>query len=199
MEVFFSGFLAGLSVAAYCLGTCLPIVVPYLLSQSRTPRSSLWVTIEFSLGRLLGYTCFGAAVGFLGKVVESALIHKLSSLGTVLLAATMILYSAGLLRWGPKACGQRFAPFRIPLLLGFFTGVNVCPPFLLSLSYIFNLRSVILGVLYFLGFFLGTSTYIVPLGFLGVFSKSPTFQKIAQVSGLLAGCVFLLAGIRGLF
>lgn len=198
MEVIFSGFLAGLSVGVFCLGFCLPIFVPYLLSQSRTPRSSFWITVEFSLGRLLGYTAFGTAVGFLGMAIESQFIHKLGSLGTISLAVVMILYSVGLLRWGPKACGKHLTSFRVPFLLGFFTGINVCPPFLLSLSYVFNLKSAALGALYFLAFFTATSLYIVPLGFLGVFSKSPVFQKIAQVSAFLTGCVFLLSGIRTL-
>jgi len=45
MQVF-SGFLAGLSVGIYCIGACLPIFVPILLSQRRTTKSSFWLVLE---------------------------------------------------------------------------------------------------------------------------------------------------------
>ena len=197
MEVF-SGLLAGLSVGIYCIGVCLPIFVPILLSQRRTTKSSFWLVLEFSLGRLLGYLTFGFLVGFLGEKIKLGVFHNLASLATLLTGAFMVGYSFGLLRWGAKVCAHVFGPIKIPFLLGFLTGVNPCPPFLASLSYVFNLRDVIRSVFYFALFFLGTSLYIIPLAFLGVFSRQTFFQKIAQVSGILVGFYFAVVGLRTL-
>ena len=240
MGVFISGLLAGLSVGIYCIGICLPVFIPYLLSEERSAKSSFRAVLEFSLGRLLGYLVFGGIIGFLGEKVQSGLIHNLSSLATALMALVMIFYSLGLMRW-PKVCGtlipelgreksrprkrgrllgffqslplgNRSAPknsssgefsarkpagrSRIPITLGFLTGVNVCPPFLASLSYVFNLRSAFSGILYFLGFFSGTSLYIVPATLLGFFTHKPILQKIARLSGVLVGIYFLISAFN---
>ena len=195
MPIFFSGLLAGLSVGVFCVGFCLPIFIPYLLAEERTARSSFRAVLEFSLGRLLGYLTFGGAVGFLGEKIQSGLIHRLSSLATILMALVMIFYSLGLLRW-PKVCKRFAGRSRIPIILGFLTGVNICPPFLASLSYVFNLRSAFSGMLYFLAFFLGTSAYIIPAGLLGFFSRKSRFQKIARLSGVLIGIYFLISAFN---
>jgi len=190
------GFLTGLSVGIYCLGICLPIFVPILLSQERKTKESFWLVLEFSAGRLLGYLTFGFLVGWLGVVIESKIVHQIAQLSTALMGVLMLGYSLGLTAlWRYQACRTFFQKVRIPILLGFLTGLNVCPPFLASLGFVFNLKSILLGVLYFLFFFLGTSVYIVPLAFLGIFSQQPFFQKIARISGVLVGGYFLISGL----
>lgn len=191
-----SGLFAGLSVGVYCIGICLPIFVPILLSQQRTTKSSFMVVLEFSAGRLVGYLIFGGLIGFLGETIQSGFLHTLINFATLLMGLVMIGYSFGFLKWGAKVCGRSFGKVKVPFLLGFLTGVNICPPFLASLSYVFNLKSFIWAVLYFLMFFIGTSLYIVPLGFLGFLTRESIFQKIAQVSGILVGGYFLVSSLR---
>lgn len=198
MHIIAAGFLAGLSVGVYCLGTCLPIFVPYLLSQNRTPKSSLRVVLEFSLGRLLGYLVFGFIVGFLGEQITNLTIHKLVALGNIWTGLLMILYSLGTI--DKKFCS--FLPFskiKWVILLGFLTGVNICPPFLASLTYVFNLQGALLATLYFLTFFFGTSIYIVPAALLGVFTKFSWLQNLARVSGVLVGLYFVAQSIVRIF
>lgn len=191
MQTLTAGFLAGLSVGVYCLGTCLPVFVPYLLSKERTPKSSFRIVLEFSLGRLLGYLTFGLALGWLGEQITNLTIHKLVALGNIWTGLLMILYSLGTI--DKKFCS--FLPFqkiKWIFLLGFLTGVNICPPFLASLTYVFNLQGAFAAVLYFLMFFLGTSVYIVPAALLGVFTRFAWMQKLARVSGVLVGLYFVL-------
>jgi sulfite exporter TauE/SafE len=198
MGFIFQGFLTGLSVGVYCIGICLPVFIPILLSQRRRLKSAFWVVLEFSLGRLLGYILFGALIGWLGWKVDNPAVHLIISLGTVVLAVLMMAYSLGFWVWGAKVCASRFNRIKIPFLLGFLTGINLCPPFLASLGYIFNLKDVFAGVGYFLMFFLGTSIYIVPMGFLYSLTTSKTFRKIALISGFLAGLYFLFFSLRSL-
>jgi sulfite exporter TauE/SafE len=196
MTVFISGFLTGLSVGIYCLSLCLPIFVPLFLSQKRDTKSSFWVVIQLSLGRLLGYISFGLFVGYLGLTIQSRLVHQLVGFSTSILGLSMVGYSLGLINWGPRACRRSFVWVKIPFLLGFLTGVSPCPPFLASLSYVFNLQNILFATAYFLFFFLGTSVYIVPLAFLGFFSRETKFHKIARISSIIVGIYFLISGLK---
>jgi endonuclease YncB( thermonuclease family) len=186
-----SGFLAGLSVGTTCLGLCLPIFLPILLSQKRTAKKSFFLVMEFSLGRLIGYLFFGLIFGFLGQMITSNFIHYIVSLATLWLGILMIVYSMGVI--DKKFCAALpFAQIKWPFLLGFLTGVNICPPFLASLTYVFNLKDAIASLIFFLMFFLGTSVYIVPTAFLGVFTKINWLPKLARVSGVIVGLYFIL-------
>lgn len=187
----FSGYLAGLSVGVYCLGLCLPVFIPILLSQKRTAKKSFILVIEFSLGRLAGYLIFGLIFGWLGTQLKSNFVHLIASLANIWLGILMILYSLGTI--DKKFCVLfPFAKIKWPFLLGFLTGVNICPPFLASLTYVFNLKDVIVSVIYFLMFFLGTSTYIIPSALLGVFTKLNWMIKLARISGVIAGVYFVM-------
>jgi len=195
---FLQGFLTGLSVGVYCIGICLPVFIPILLSQRRYLKSAFWVVLEFSLGRLLGYILFGALIGWLGWKINSPAIHFIISFGGIVLAVLMLAYVAGFWVWGTNLCAQRFNKIKIPIVLGFLTGINVCPPFLASLGYIFSLGHVLQGVMYFMAFFLGTSVYIVPLGFLYVLTSSKVFRKVAVICGFFAGLYFLYFALRSI-
>lgn len=186
-----SGYLAGLSVGIFCLGTCLPIFLPILMSEKRDLKKSAGLILEFSLGRLIGYLIFGLIFGWLGQTIHNQLIHSLVSLGNFWMGISLVLFSLG--RIDKKICS--FLPFkkiRWPFLVGLLTGVNVCPPFIASLTHVFNLKSAVLSMLYFLAFFLGTSTYLVPTLFLGgKFTHYPVVQKIARISGVIVGIYFI--------
>ncbi|MGB9706644.1 MAG: sulfite exporter TauE/SafE family protein [Microgenomates group bacterium] len=184
-----SGYLAGLSVGIYCLGLCLPVFLPILLSEKRGIKKSFWLVVEFSLGRLLGYLFFGLVFGWLGQQLKSNLIHSFASLANLWLGVLMILYSLGTI--DKKFCpiGQ-FNKLKWPILVGFLTGVNICPPFLASLTYVFNLKDTALSLIYFFAFFLGTSTYIIPAAVVGIFTKFPWIQILARISGFLVGFYF---------
>jgi sulfite exporter TauE/SafE len=190
----FPGFLAGLSTGVYCLGLCLPIFLPVLLSQKRNLRSSFSLILEFSLGRLAGYLVFGLIIGWLGQQIQSNFIHLLATLINTWNGILLIIYSLGTI--DKKFC--QFLPFsriKWAILLGFLTGVNICPPFLASLSYIFNLRSAVNSLLYFLLFFLGTSLYLIPSAMLGIFTKINWLTKIARICGILAGVYFVVQNL----
>lgn len=189
------GFSTGISTGIYCLGACLPIFIPLLLTDKKKLKSSFRIVLEFSLGRLLGYLIFGAFLGFLGQVIRYQLIHRLAGLATGLTGLLLIIYSFSLLKWKSKSCQNPFKRIKIPLCLGFLTGVNVCPPFLVSLTYVFGLKDVLKSLLYFLSFFFGTSLYIVPAAFLGWFSEDNLIQKIAKISGVIVGIFFVFKGV----
>ncbi len=195
----FSGYLAGLSVGIYCLGLCLPIFLPILMSEKRNIKKSGLLILEFSIGRLIGYLIFGLVFGWLGQTIQNQLVHSLVSLGNLWMGIMVVIYSLG--KIDQKICA--FLPFkkiRWPLLVGFLTGVNVCPPFIASLTHVFNLRSALQSMVYFFTFFLGTSTYLIPAVFLGgKFTQYPLTQKLARLAGVGTGLYFISKNISLLF
>lgn len=192
------GFLAGLSVGVYCLGLCLPIFLPILLSEQRTTKKSFLLVFEFSLGRLFGYLTFGLIFGWLGRVVASNLIHQVVALGNLWTGLLMIVYSLGAI--DKNFCAAiPFAKIKWPLILGFLTGVNICPPFLASLTYVFTLKDVLSSLFYFAMFFLGTSAYIVPTALFGVFTRFNWTKHLSRVSGVVAGLYFVAQSLVRVF
>ena len=102
----------------------------------------------------------------------------------------LIIYALGQI--DKKLCALiPFKKIKWPFLIGFLTGVNVCPPMVASLTHVFNLRSALQSLGYFVFFFLGTSTYIIPAAFLGILTKSNLIKRIAKISGVVAGIYFI--------
>lgn len=198
MNNLITGYLAGISVGVFCLGLCLPAFLPILLADKKTAKRSFWALIEFSLGRLLGYLFFGLIFGWLGQIIQSRSIHLIVALVNLWMGIALIVYSLG--KIDQKFCALiPFKKIRWPLLIGFLTGVNVCPPFVASLTYVFNLKSALKSLIYFLSFFLGTSTYLLPTILLGWLSRSRLIQNLARVSGVLAGLYFASRSLSLIF
>lgn len=185
------GISAGLSVGVFCISSCLPVFLPVLLSEKRNVKKSFWAVLEFSAGRLVGYLLFGLLFGWLGQVIRSGWIHTIASLGNLWMGVVLILYGLGQI--DKKICSLLpHSQVRWPLVLGLLTGVNVCPPFIASLTHVFNLRSAISSGIYFVSFFVGTSVYLIPAAFFGIFTKLPWLVKLARFSSVLVGIYFVL-------
>jgi sulfite exporter TauE/SafE len=195
-DVIIEPLLAGLSTGLFCCATCVPFLAPYLAAEQRGGRALFRVMLEFIGGRLAGYVLFGTAIGLIGEWADNAIFNRVSTVSMILLAAVMVLYAAGLLRPTSTLCAHTgLLRSRTPLVLGFLMGVNVCPPFLLSITYVFTLHSALKGAVYFLVFFAATTLYFLPLFFLGLLGKMKEFRAVARVSALLVGLLFLVYGV----
>jgi len=193
------GIALGLSTGLFCLAYCAPVFVPLMMSEYGRAANSVMVISKLALGRLIAYLVIGAAAGYLGMHLEGPLFQKVVGIAMVVLSAFLLLYVAtkrwphlSLCRWVSK----RYSHF--PVIFGFFTGINICPPFLLAISYTFGLGDLTKGILFFGSFFLGTSVYLVmllPLGYLG---RWQSFHQIALMTTLISGAFFFLMGITRL-
>lgn len=186
--------LLGFSVGLFCSTQCLPFAVPFMISEERSWRKNFKATLEFVAGRLGGYILFGAIFGYLGEKISGFAVDILINISLAILSVILIVYALGLLKDKGFFCSARFAQLRTktPLLLGFFMGINVCPPFLMSLAYVFALHSAPKGIIYFFMFFLGTTVYFLPLIFIGLLGKMREFRLVARLSGLVVGFAFLI-------
>jgi len=194
VEQLFFGFLAGISSGVFCVSSCFPIFIPLLMTAKQSFKSSFRVVFEFSLGRLAGYMLIGSIVGLLGEIITITFIHNLSAFALIISGLLLVLYSLALL----KHLSKRYCfvkKVKMPLLLGLLTGVNICPPFVASLAYVFNLKSFVSSLFYFFAFYVGTSLYFLPACLLGIFSDDNLIQKFAKIAGVFVGLYFIAKGI----
>ena len=192
--------LTGLSTGIYCLSCCFPFLAPLLVSEARSKRGNLGVVLKFIFGRFLGSLMFGAVIGFLGEKINNILFQNILNISLIILSVFLILHALGLLSQRKNRFCQIMKKFnpRLPFLMGIFLGINVCPPFLISLTYVFSLQSVFKGMFYFLMFFVGSSFYFLPLFFLGFLNKMKEFRLIGRVTALIVGIIFFFYGLYGI-
>jgi len=200
IEPITKGLVLGLSTGVYCAAACAPVMLPYLVAHDGRARGQhIAVAIaQFSGGRLVAYLLVGAAGAALGaELIGSAPARRVAGVAVIALAGLMVAYGLG--RSFPQArlCRRlaNTAPVtRFPLAAGFLTGINVCPPFLLLLAALVTSDHVGHGMLMALAFFLGTSLFLVPLGFAGFLGLVPRLRGVAEVAALFAGLWFLASG-----
>ncbi|KPJ55366.1 hypothetical protein AMJ47_00645 [Parcubacteria bacterium DG_72] len=197
LEFIISPFLLGLSVGIYCFSYCIPFAASFIVSEQRQKKENLYIVLKFIFGRFLGYLVFGAVFGYLGQSFNVFQINLILNIALILLSLLLIIHALGFIDWKYFSFCRKFKKYnnRLPVLMGFLMGVNVCPPFLMSVVYVFNLHSVFLGVMYFLMFFLATSVYFLPLFFLGFLNKLKSFQLVGRVSALIVGTIFFIYGL----
>jgi sulfite exporter TauE/SafE len=196
LEVTLQGLLLGLATGLSCLGYCGPIYIPLMMAEKRGTVQTARVIAELALGRLVAYLLFGAAIGYIGGKVDGPLFQRVMAGATVLLSLLLLVYvttqgwpNLSVCRWVDKR------HLRFPVVFGFLSGFNVCPPFLLAISYTFGLASIFRGMLLFCGFFAGTSVYLLlllPLGYLG---RWQNIRLVGLMTAVLAGIFFLFVGV----
>jgi sulfite exporter TauE/SafE len=196
-DFIFQPLLLGISTGIFCFSYCVPFIAPYLVAEQRKISKNVKIILEFILGRLIGYILFGAIFGYLGEKISSQEVNLILTISLMILAIVLIFYALGFFKPKGIFCSNQYLRFKTkaPLLMGFLMGINICPPFLMSLAYVFTLHSVFKGIIYFLMFFLGTTLYFLPTAFLGYLGKMREFRLIARTAGLIVGFAFLAYGI----
>jgi hypothetical protein len=137
------GFLLGLSTGALCISTCAPALLPFLLMEGSRTGINFCYLGEFLLGRLFGYMLFAMAAWIVsGRLIEAA-DYRGTVYGVVfcMLAVWLLYYTFfGAPRRCPANTGGRpllstkTNGWIVPLMVGFLTGLNLCPPFLLAFA-----------------------------------------------------------------
>lgn len=191
--------MLGLSSGLYCLGACAPILVPYLLSEDRGKlKGNVRVLVEYSSGRLVAYLIFGFIVGMIGQKAQSP--FEKSLIGVAIIASAVVILMYGFVKNFPmldvcRILSPKIASKKIPWVFGFLTGINICPPFVMAITYTLELGGVWKAILSFFAFFIGTTIYLIPLTFTGYLVKFEKVRMAAQIASVIAGVWFLFYGI----
>ncbi|MEI7849612.1 MAG: sulfite exporter TauE/SafE family protein, partial [Chloroflexota bacterium] len=155
----------------------------FLAAEERSLRKNVGEILKFLAGRLTGYLGFGLLAGVLGERFDSRWLRLATSFSFIILSVILCGYLLGLLRREKSLCPSSiFFKSRSPFLLGFFMGINLCPPFLLSITYVFSRHSALYGMVYFALFFLASSLYFLPIVFVGLASRAKEFRTVARAS-----------------
>ncbi|MBA7700319.1 hypothetical protein ES703_109030 [subsurface metagenome] len=187
----------GFSSGIFCLGYCYPILGPVMLSRRENTFKSTALSLAlFLLGRLSAYIIFGVLVGILGRYLKGIpLLYRLIiPFLYLVLGSLMILYGATQSFPQGRLCrpGSRyFQNQKFLLVVGFLAGINLCPPFLLALSYSLSLGEIGKSVLFFIFFFLATSVFMLPFLFSGLISRFNSVRAAARFTALIAGAWFI--------
>jgi len=208
-DLFGKALLLGLSTGLFCAGFCVPLVGPLLLSDEpvRHPKSSILSprssvlrsasrVLLFLAGRLVAYLLFGLVFGALGGVlsrvwgIKTILLPLLYAVLGVLMIVYAVVQSFPHIGFC-RALGQPVRSGWYITLVGFLAGINLCPPFLLAVTTVMDIGGALRGLLFFLVFFLATSTYLLPLFFTGLVSRFSSVRFAGRVTAVLAGLYFL--------
>lgn len=194
-------FALGLSTGAFCTGFCAPVLMGLLLSR----KEENWKGSAFSLalflsGRLIAYLFFGVITFVIGEIFRGREIFiRLLPIGEVLLGLLMLIYCIytnfphiSMCRGVFKLSESRGTLF----LAGIFTGMNLCPPFILAVGTAMESESLIDSILFFFFFFIATSLYLLPFIFSGLASRHDNIRTAARIICGLTGLWLIISGLR---
>jgi sulfite exporter TauE/SafE len=195
VETISQGMLLGLSTGIFCLVTCAPVYVPFVLSEDRKLRRNILAIGEIAIGRLIAYLFFGLILGILGKQIDGPWLNRAIGAAMILLSALMLAFVV-VKKWphfGLCKLSKKYVNY--PAFFGFLTGINVCPPFLLAMSAALSYASIEGSILLFGGFFVGTSFYLILLVPLGLAAKVESIRQIGLITAVMSGVMFLALGL----
>jgi sulfite exporter TauE/SafE len=198
-EIIIEGVLLGLSTGIFCLVSCAPALVPFILGEDRKLRGTAGALAGIALGRFGAYLLVGALVGAAASALQGPLLTTVSAIAMIGLAIILIAFSFRSSALPSCLCTLKRLPAAgMPVAVGFLTGISPCPPFLLAISRAAALGSVVSGIALFAGFFAGTSVYLLlflPLGWAGRWEQVRT---VGRTTAVIAGVFYLIMGIAAL-
>lgn len=195
IEAISQGMLLGLSTGIFCLVTCAPVYVPFVLSEDRKLRRNILSIGEIAMGRLIAYLFFGLILGILGKQISGPWLNRAIGTAMILLSVLMLVFVT-VKKWphfGLCKLSKKYVNY--PAFFGFLTGINVCPPFLLAMSAALSYTSIAGSILLFGGFFIGTSFYLILLVPLGLAAKVENIRQIGLITSVMSGVMFFVLGL----
>ena len=199
IKTLIEGTVLGLTTGTACLVTCSPIYLPYLISEDRKLSKSIIAVLEISAGRFVSYLAFGAIAGYTGAQIASVNRELFTSIAYILLSAYLVLSAVRTSKKAKSCHVPKMARFtQSGIILGILTGINFCPSFLIALSKAVDLGGAFSGMMLFLGFFFGTSIFLLPLAFIGQISKVSKMKMVAQYASILVAIWFTFSGVKGL-
>jgi hypothetical protein len=190
-----NGLLLGLSNNLFCFLTCAAVFLPYALASDQQPYKSV---ILFMAGRLLAYIFFGFAAGYTSLYFNGRLDPLYFSIFTLAMSLWLIMFALGKLKLNVTLCrtlGAKFQGKNLPFFMGVALGLNLCPPFLIGLSETLQMASVIKPVVFFLGFYIGSSLWLVLFLFTDRFRSNKWVAITGQAASLLAGTWFFIKSV----
>jgi hypothetical protein len=198
-------FILGLSNGATCMAYCAPVLVPYLLGEGKGIFRNSVLTVQFLLGRLLGYLLFAVFAWGINRSILQGVSRPDLVIGTAYVIFSLLLIYYGFFKTrtscettcthGLRHKLMTILPVSIPMIAGLVTGLSLCPPFLLAFTGAVEKTTVLQSMFFFFAFFLGTSIFFIPLPFSGLFRGFAALRIIGRMAAGLIGVYYLYSGL----
>jgi len=197
--IIFEAFVLGLSTGPVCLAYCSPVLIPFITSINKSGYTySLRLILLFLTGRLGGYLITGIFAGLIGIAISGYLNKSFLGIISIIIGIALITFGFISNFPGIKICkplnGKNTQNIFI-LLLGLFTGLNFCPPFIAAIFGAAESGTFFSSIFYFLFFFIGTTFYFPLMLIFSYFSKIELVRNVAKITLIISGCWFFLKGI----
>lgn len=194
-------FILGLSTGGFCMGYCAPVLIGLLFSrQEQQWIGNLKSLGLFLAGRLIAYLLFGVISFLLGEMFKGNLIFlSLFPIGETLLGGLMLMYAIRMNfpHWQFCHHALKWSESRWTLFAaGIFTGMNLCPPFILAVGTAMRSGSLFNSLVFFFFFFIATSLYLLPFAFTNLASRSENIRSAARIVCGLTGAWLILSGLK---
>jgi hypothetical protein len=223
-DVLYGDALAlGLASGPACLAACGPVLVPSLLAEQAGILLNLRTIAVFLGTRLLGYLLFALVaweVGSLTSLLVKPHPHLIGMVYVPHLIGMVYVLMAGVLAWYAwavkrncvAACstsklvtignagaahdaGETKKGLAGVAMLGFLTGLNFCPPFVVAGIRAAELGSLPGALLFFAVFFTGTSIWFLPFAGLGCVARNQALITVARMTMGLVALYYFSLGI----
>ena len=202
----------GLASGPACLAACGPVLVPSLLAGQAGFLANLRTIALFLGTRLLGYLLFALVAWEVGALAFMLIKPHPHLVGMVylLMAGVLAWYAYSVQR---KCAGARATSKLVTIdgtvdesrsarksmagvaMLGFLTGLNFCPPFVVAGIRAAELGSLPGALLFFAFFFAGTSIWFVPIAGLGCVVRNQALITVARMTMGLVALYYLALGL----
>lgn len=204
--VFGEALVLGLASGPACIASCGPVLVPSMLAELPGLRPNVRYLSLFLVSRLLGYLLFAVVAWELGALASMLPAPRALIMGLVyvLLAAVLVWYAWSARRTCARPCPEsklvtigerRDRRVAGAAALGFLTGLNLCPPFVVAGVRAAGLGSLAAALLFFACFFVGTSLWFVPFAGLSCVVRNEAVTTIARMAMVLVALYYIALGI----
>jgi sulfite exporter TauE/SafE len=186
----------GFGSGPVCLASCGPVLLPWLGAAPRELRTTARLLALFLGGRLVGYLGFAVVAWAAGLALPldartRTLVFGLANFGLAALLGISAFFPRRRCARAPDEPQSRLYQigsadrFRPPtaVTLGFFTGLNLCPPFVTAGVRAAATHSLLGALAFFAVFFVGTSVWFLPslaVSPLRRFSVVPTVARMTM-------------------
>jgi sulfite exporter TauE/SafE len=201
-----NSLILGLSSGVACLSFCAPVILPFYLSRGNKTGKNFIDLLFFMSGRLTGYLLFGIAAFFSGRyLLQNNPYRGYLQGGTYIVFSVLLILEffkerkciAERLR---AVCGKlKVRGLLFPLLLGFLTGINLCPTFALVFTEASGMNNLLECLWFFLLFFIGTTVYFIPIPLVGLLRNREGVRTVGRFLLVLICAWFIYKGIMLIF
>ncbi len=202
---YFVLFMIGLFTSLHCVGMCGGIMLSQsIANEAKGNFESFLPSLNYNIGRVLGYTVLGGIVGAIGSV----LTVSIGFMSGVAIIAGIFMIFMGLNMAGftifrkylriPLPTHSLNRKVKAPFLVGLLNGLMPCGPLQTMQLYALGTGSALQGASSMLVFALGTLPLMLSFGTItSLFSKDST-KRIMKLSGVLVIVLGVVMTNRGL-